>query len=73
MFHPHFFHPKFHSHHGNDVITDAFFLVAACKVEQDLQRVRSEEQERQLQSERDRNNEAESKVRSDRYGQWDVQ
>lgn len=43
MFHPHFCHLFFGTH---DRMIHAMALVAACKVEQDLQKARSEEQVR---------------------------
>ena len=43
MFHPHFFHNGFFT--GNpDALADAMSLVSACKVEQDLQTARREQQ-----------------------------
>jgi hypothetical protein len=46
MLHPLFFHPGLNSRHTPDALADAFGLVTAYKVEQDLQRSWRERTER---------------------------
>ncbi len=45
-----FIHPSFHSCHYHDAFTNTIRLVAAFKVEQDLQDRRREERERESQA-----------------------